>query len=372
MLNTDQVAAFHRDGYLVVPGVFTAAEALSLAAAGVEHTSGRHGVTELYAIPALADLWTDRRLIAAATQLLGEKPTFYFEGSYSRRVWEPGAHVKGRHIHHDAKGTAQNLFDRVHSPTAAYPNVRFAIYMQDTTNQSGGLKVSPGSHLVDTASFDHRSLPYVNVATMPGDLVCFSSRTLHSPYALRPVRDPSQALSPWEEDRVFSIDPAAFLPSPQTREAIFLDFARPELLSDLLIKNRVLNLASRKHGLAAALLGSDVETKAVEAGAALRMDAALIDAAVTLSEGSENGRIRDAQMSLFMALPYFCRLSAGWSPHFNLFDGVPVDGDVAGIGGLLNTILGNINSLQAMKQSMLPDIHMGALKLAKLYAAGSL
>lgn len=368
MLNAGQIATFHRDGFLIVPGAFSAPEVQALAQAGSDHAGGNHGVTDLYAIPALADLWTDRRLVTSATQLLGEKPTFYFEGSYSRQVWEPGVHARGRHIHHDAKGTPQNLFSRVHSATATYPNVRFAIYMQDTSGQSGGLKVSPGSHLIDSSSFDHRGLPYVNVATMPGDLVCFFSRTLHSPYALRPRHDPALAVSPWDEDQIFAKDPTAFLPSPRVREAIFMDFARPDLWSDLLIKNRVLNLDARKKGLADALIGSDVEAKAEGAGVDLRMDAALIDAAMTLSEGSENGRLKDTAMPLFMALPYLCRQSAGWSPHFNLFDTLPADGDVAGIGKLLNTVLQNINAFQTMKPSRLPDLHMGGLKLAKLYS----
>ena len=210
MLSDSQIAQYHRDGYILLKNVFSGNEIATFMTAGRAHSAPEGTAISLLELDALKSLWRDSRLVTCARQLLGETPVYFGEGNYIRFHLTPGQHIPGRHIHHDAKGTRTHLFNRLHEPQSkSYPVLRFGIYLQDYTQHSGGLKVSPGSHLINTRDFDQSALPYVNVPSVPGDLICFCMRILHSPYGMLLRESPSTALSPQSEDLISIQTPGA-------------------------------------------------------------------------------------------------------------------------------------------------------------------
>ncbi len=337
-LTPDQIARFHREGYLVIEDVFPAAElsAIQEACRAVLPAGAR--AVNIFQVPAVAGLWTDPRLVGIARALLGDPLSYFFEAVFTQKVWAEGEHIAGRHIHHDAKGAPENLFNRLHAAqTATYPAVRFAAYFQDTARQSGGLKVCPGSHLIDSSGFDQRALHYVNLASTPGDLVVFCSRTLHSPYALRPAAEPDLALPPWVEDKAFARMPAKFLPTPAVRETIFIDYVREDALSDLLVKGRALHPDNFKPGLIDYLNTADVVAMARAAGLSLRFDSALVEHAAT-----------GAPLPAVVTAPPWPQ---DWSPAF------PLRAEL----GDRDALRRRYGALQTTGHEKLRDPHMGAL-----------
>ena len=182
MLSSVEIDRFKRDGFLLLRNVFSAAEVERFIAAG----KGASRTADLFTMPALEGFWSDSRLVQIAKLLLGGTVTFFGEASYLKEVFKPGEAVHGRHLHHDAKGTPGHLFSRQHEPTdEPYPIIRFAVYLQDHANFSGGLKLVPGSHQFNSANFNEDELSCYDVPSKPGDLVVFCNKILHSPYALR-------------------------------------------------------------------------------------------------------------------------------------------------------------------------------------------
>lgn len=343
MLSGEQVASFLRDGFVVVPGLFTTDEVKAFQRSGREALPGP-GTVELFSIPALSDLWLDHRLLSIAADLLKRPLAYFFEANFSRYVFSPGEHIRGRHIHHDAKGTSDNLFSRDHRPAPYFPAVRLAIYFQDTATESGGLKVVPGSHLMDTSDFDEVALTYHNVRSTPGDLVCFSPRLLHSPFALRRIGQPDLALSPRMEDLAFIKMPQKFVAAPAERETLFIDYATRDERSDLLIKSRAAHPDNRKRGVGRAIAESNWLEIAGQHRVDLRLDYALVEAATDRTE----------------ATPEVLASSRGWTPHFDFFDGR------AGGAELLPIVAQRIHLFQAMIAQRRRDPHMGALPIDRL------
>jgi hypothetical protein len=371
VLSKADVDRFNREGYLIVPSVFSATEAQELLrrvrAGAVARTS-----TTLFAIEGLQDFWAEPRLLAISRALLGDNLCFNGEASVLREAFQPGEHISGRHLHHDAKGTPEHLLNRMHRPMPeGYSVLRFAIYLQDYTNQSGGIKVSPGSHLIDSSNFDESDLPYVNARTRPGDVVVFSARTLHSPYFLLLKDHPEIALSAAEEDAGYAADPDAFLPHPGKRDTLFLDYFRPDEMGDLNIKNRTLFLGHRKPGFARAVIRSQLAAKINSQGMIPRMDQAVIDATLVLSEElrAPEGVTDDARQ-LLLALPQLCRDSQEFSPYFSFVPkNIGADGPKGALA-VFNELAPRINEVIAEIHSKpkTSDWHMSARQVGQATA----
>ncbi|MEO5935716.1 MAG: phytanoyl-CoA dioxygenase family protein [Terriglobales bacterium] len=224
------IDSFRRQGYAIVPGVFSAAEMQALRAR-LERLRDRErnerNIQEDAAHPQLTlilgdvlgkrelrDLeyvLFDDRVLACARQILGDRLVYFGDSSI-----QTGEGLRGFH---------KDNVDRTSDPTAPdwqgeYPLIRFGVYAQDHSRYSGGLKVREKSH---NYPFKHRGKA-VNLQSKAGDLIFWSLRTTHSGNNVRLRMLPDLVLHP----RLENLVPRSWrVPEEQERFAIFGTFAAP-------------------------------------------------------------------------------------------------------------------------------------------------
>ena len=115
-LSPQQKADFAQAGYLCLKGVFRADEIAALHRIATDLRDEPIALRFLYAYPEFRNWWQDPRLLGIARSILGEELVFFFDYHIHRYLFEPGAPILGRHLHHDAKGTSENLFNRLNTP----------------------------------------------------------------------------------------------------------------------------------------------------------------------------------------------------------------------------------------------------------------
>jgi hypothetical protein len=361
MLSDSDIARFKRDGFFLLKRVFSDAEISHFRSAGAPLSEISNN---LIAVRGLESLWCDSRLVAIARQLLGERITFFSEATYARYLFQPGERIQGRHIHHDAKGTVEHPFNRQHLPTPEpYPIIRFAIYLQDHAGQSGGLKIVPGSHQIDSSDIDELKLNYFNVPTEPGDLVLFCNKLLHSPFALRPKADPERALSPLQEIQLSHEQPDMFLPAPFERNTIFIDFAGHNELADIYIKGRALHPKNIRSGVAESFQVGPLKSDAERTGVTLRLDSGVTEALSMIVATARDGQMTREGAPYLNALPDLCRASKAWSPHYNF---IPAVEDGMSPLDLYRQIAARAKEVRKLWNTVLIDKAMVSYELAKL------
>jgi hypothetical protein len=156
----------------------------------------------------------------------------------------------------------ENLYS-LYKPAAdeIYPAWRFGVYFRDYRLSSGGLKVSPGSHLVSRAKMmsepppgnknfyliegigelEAPVLPYpiYNIPSAPGDLVIFNLCIFHSAGALLLKQHHQAQLLPAQEASLLENMPDIFEPYAEgPRNALFFDYGAPAVPLDFYIKWR--------------------------------------------------------------------------------------------------------------------------------------
>ena len=358
-LSGEELSRFHRDGYLLIPSVFSPDEMNAFESAGRASPGTVNANTLLSLVPGLQDLWCDPRLVAIAKSLLGSTPVFFGEANYARYTFKAGENMKGRHLHHDAKGTRENIFNRLHDVLHfTYPVVRLGVYFQDYREQSGGLKVTPGSHRTATHQFHDAQFEHVNIASKPGDVVCFTLRILHSPFGMRLKSDPALALAPSQEEKLFSKNPDLFLPSPVEREAMFIDFAACHELADIHIKSRALNTRNAKEGIASLLSDGVFRDRAAREGVGLRYDLAIVETIVALSNAARSDGLRPQDYSYLEMLSSLCKKNEEWSDYFPIGPRIIPDYSAGAASELYSCIVGQINAYDSMKNRYIKDEHM--------------
>jgi hypothetical protein len=364
MVSRDQIAQFHRDGFLIVTGLFSHAEIGALSAAGRSATGRGTGNRSILTIAALCELWSDYRIVEIVRALLApHQLTFFGEANYARYLFDASEDMRGRHLHHDAKGTPEHLFNRVHAALPfTYPSVRVALYFQDFSARSGGLKLTPGSHQIETAAFSDTDFAHLNVPSQPGDAIFFTPRLLHSPFGMRLKRNPEHSLAPSEENSLMAMDPEQFLPWPLERESIFIDYVGDHELADLLIKSRALYPTSIKHGAVATF----VQTLAIAErnNIRFRADHALVEAAIGASRNMSAQGLTEEGYRYLRAMPALCRQSESTSPYFPLFSAVPSEGNSEAIVAAANEVIESIRKYQATLATMNRDAHMNPYDFA--------
>lgn len=363
MLSEEQVTSYHRDGYLLVPDVFSESELKAYSDAGRAGSETANTSTHVSLIPELKNIWCDSRMGALARALLSSTPVYFGEANYTRYLFGPDGKMTGRHLHHDAKGTPEHLFNRLHSvPPITYPVLRLGIYLQDFRKQSGGIKVSPGSHRVSTHNFADTQFHHVNVPSKPGDVICFTMRLLHSPFGMKLKSDPNRGLAPSEEDSLFNMSPNVFLLAPQEREAIFIDFAAYHELADLHIKSRAIDPKNSKHGVAASLLDDDCRKLAAKTGISLRYDFGIIEVVRKISELVLNQGLDAEALSYLDMLSALCVKHEEWSGYFPIFQHESCDLSKASAIDIYNHMAPQITAHSAALKTRSPDLHMGGRK----------
>jgi hypothetical protein len=173
---------FEKQGYLIVRNVFTPAEVASLRQAAYQHRDlqkERGLVAQVkQAASVKGDLlskdgmgWViyDPRIVAIATDILGDTPVYFSDSTY-----QIGTGTRG--FHRDNIDRYQ--FGQGADWEGAYPLIRFGIYLQDHDTYSGGIRFKAGSH-------DAADGADVFADTRAGDIVVWNMRTLHSGNARR-------------------------------------------------------------------------------------------------------------------------------------------------------------------------------------------
>jgi hypothetical protein len=245
--------------------------------------------------------------------------------------------------------------------------VRFGIYLQDFKAHSGGLKVVPGSHVMDSTDFSQDQFTYCDVPSEPGDLVCFCQKTLHSPYALRLRDRPNAGLSPLAEDELSAQGKDVFLPPPVGRDVIFMDYAGTGTLADLHIKSRAVHPMNVKRSIVAALDDLAFEAHARDLGITLRMDFGVVASAIAIAKHLHDGKLAPEGLPYFKAFARFCRLSRESSPYFSLFS-YPADDSVQATNAALNQVLSRLRKFRATNATREDDLHMGSAQAIAAYA----
>lgn len=316
MISANEVEAFKQEGFLHLKKVFSADEISRISQVGQSRPAMENAATSLMLIPEMSGLLSDERILSIAHKILGHPVSFFFEANYVNYRFVSGTRHDG-HLHHDGKGSSDHLFNRLHDEfKVAYPVLRFGIYLQDTACQSGGLKLCPGSHLQETSTFEGKKYTFYDVPSEPGDVVCFCLRLLHSPFALRRKDSPEIALAPWEENALFPGQRDAFLPMPERRESIFIDFAAIDPLTDIHIKGRALHPSNAKPGLAKFLCGEGLEAFTSIDGLDLRFDYAIVDTLKEIKRHIIGSNLQAEALPYLDLLMSLCRMNSEYSQYF--------------------------------------------------------
>lgn len=173
---------FEQQGYLIVRQLFTTEEVAELRQAAYHHRDQhqKRGLVaqvkqaasvkgDLLSKDGLGWVIYDPRVVAIATELLGDTPVYFSDSTY-----QIGTGTRG--FHRDNIDRLQ--FGQGSDWEGSYPLIRFGIYLQDHDKYSGGIRFKAGSHqAADGAD--------VFADTRAGDIVVWNMRTLHSGNARR-------------------------------------------------------------------------------------------------------------------------------------------------------------------------------------------
>jgi hypothetical protein len=249
-LDDGATAQFWRDGYIVIPAVFSVAmidkaKTTLLRDASLENRLdaaaprlGSHAFPkQAAAYSAARELIFSDAVISIVRQLLGHRPIYFGDSSVNYGPGYTGWHKDNR-VSDRKDGAAPDW-------QGDYDLIRVGIYLQDCTSYSGGLLVRAGSHnnaphlpgwarngqgpLQAAArrgnAFRSRFYGQARfVDTRKGDIVVWTLRTTHAGHAVRIKGMPKLLLDP----RVQQIIPKFLrVPTDGTRAAVFATFARP-------------------------------------------------------------------------------------------------------------------------------------------------
>jgi hypothetical protein len=173
---------FEQQGYLIVRNVFTPEEVTKLRQAAYAHRDEQQqrGLIrqvkqaasvkgDLLSKDGLGWIIYDPRIVAIATEILGDTPVYFSDSTY-----QIGTGTRG--FHRDNIDRRQ--FGEGADWDGPYPLIRFGVYLQDHDTYSGGIRFKAGSHeAADGAD--------VFADTRAGDIVVWNMRTLHSGNARR-------------------------------------------------------------------------------------------------------------------------------------------------------------------------------------------
>jgi hypothetical protein len=198
------VEAFWRDGYVILPGVYTREEVDGFREAAL--ASRGHG-GDLLVNPHLRSVLLDGRMTEVARRLLGTEEIVYMgDSSFTINSKSLGWH----------KDNTDRTDPEAPDWRSRYTQLRFGIYCQDHSEHTGGLNLKVGSHDLPPNRDGGRTL---YVRSRPGDLVVWSMRMTHSGNGML-LKDPSAPDPQPGEHRFFA--PEEVAPPDGDRIAIFV------------------------------------------------------------------------------------------------------------------------------------------------------
>jgi hypothetical protein len=158
------VDAFWRDGYQIIPGVYTPEEIKKFREGALASRS--HG-GDLLSNPHMKHALTDGKMAEVAKQILGSDDVWYAgDSSFTVNSNQHGYH----------KDNADRTDPNAPDWQGRYTILRFGIYLQDHTKHTGGLNLRHASH--NTVSLTEGKHTYIR--NRVGDLAVWSLRTTHS------------------------------------------------------------------------------------------------------------------------------------------------------------------------------------------------
>ncbi len=178
----DRQTQFAQQGYLVVRDVFTPDEVAQLRQSAYEHRNRQQSLGLVAQVKQAASVkgdllskdglgWViyDARIVAIATEILGDVPTYFADSTYQIGTGTRGFHRDNIDRHQFGQGADWD---------DAYRMIRFGVYLQDHDAYSGGIRFKAGSHRANGGTD-------VFADTRAGDVVLWDLRTLHSGNARR-------------------------------------------------------------------------------------------------------------------------------------------------------------------------------------------
>lgn len=246
--------SYRTNGYGILRGVFSAQEVKEFRA-----ECDRKGQLSYLTLRDFSSVLLDDRLLAAMRAILGDPVVYYGDSTSRSNDVVGGLYPKwyARHYHSDSRVEDYDY-------TKPYELARAGLYLHDTTNCSGGLKLRPGSHVMPcpeqlgikasikialknkSARFVVAPGPNRNVATMPGDVVVWNLRLHHAGYAVRMKGMPNLTLPPYIENL---LPESMHLKSPDSRSVMFLTYGAQGRHTDNMIRNRWRNRDMRRFWL---------------------------------------------------------------------------------------------------------------------------
>jgi len=206
-METNVSEQFQRNGWVILKGFFTPQE-IQLIRQGTEKSLKENLKKDLLCNPYLRDLTVlNEKIISLVAKLLNAKPVYIGDSSISFNELTMSLH----------KDNPDRFDANAPDWRSAYNVLRMGIYLQDYTEDSGGLILRDKSHLYPT----RWKGKIINVQTKPGDLVVWNLRTTHSGNAKRLKASPGLDLNPY----LCKVLPNfLFKPAPDNRMALFLSY----------------------------------------------------------------------------------------------------------------------------------------------------
>ncbi len=279
VLTPEQVAHYHKNGYLHIPGFLSEIDIKKLKAACQKQLVGDIGVLHEF-----DHLTLQPRIVTIMKDLLGE--VVVYPGLSFARTNDFPDKRGSRGFHSDVAYEDDNF-------STHYPIINTGFYLQDHVAWSNALKVIPGSHTrkciyvrsfkdgfkkmvqfllkgrwkTALGIFDFS--PSVNIESRAGDMLIWSTRIHHSGYGMRPKLFPKLSLHPLFED---ILPTWLFLPPHPERDVILSIYAAPGKTFENYMNVQKRKQHRREHFLASNFETSTVRELAKQSGIMLRND----------------------------------------------------------------------------------------------------
>lgn len=233
-----------QDGFFIVRGLFTQAEVQAFRA----ECASRDAAMSYVGLADFSGLVMDPRILAAMRAALGENLVYFGDSTCRDKDIVGGLYSKwyARHFHADARVEDYDF-------SKPYELARCGLYLQNTSDYSGGLKVRPGSHRMACreqlgikgtlkVAMQTKSVRFIfapgssyNVPVQPGDLVVWNLRLHHAGYAVRIKGMPKVSFPPIVENLIPEF---LHVPAAESRSVIFMTYGAEGAHTDRMAKNR--------------------------------------------------------------------------------------------------------------------------------------
>ena len=170
------VDLFRDQGVALVKGVFSSDEMQGIRErVGQAYEQGLQN-QDLLSNPLMSEVLLDSRIVGIAEAVLGGRPTYYGDGSISKRPYSTPLH----------RDSIDRLDPKGPEWTDDFGIVKFGIYLDDCADRSGGMILQRASHrvFISPGAAPHHSMPaihsYFYLNSQLGDVLVWDLRAVHA------------------------------------------------------------------------------------------------------------------------------------------------------------------------------------------------